>query len=250
MTPLEERKRVLRARHQVHGLDVRRELPVQVVHLELPLEVGDRAQALHHRPRAPAAGELDHELGEDLDLDVRVLAQGVLEELDALLDREERLLVPRLADDADDDALEDPRGPHDDVQVAVRDRVVGARADRGDRLAVAHGASKTRHSRRAVAAARPHRQRQLGLLTRVGLDDDEAVGRDDGREIGGRASAKALQAGGKEGRSARDRTACRRRVGRENPARRRRGEPSRLRSRACRGSGRSSRPPPGRARRR
>src|SRR5688572_14946975 len=30
---------VLRARHQVHRLDFRREIPVEVVHLEFPLEV-------------------------------------------------------------------------------------------------------------------------------------------------------------------------------------------------------------------
>src|SRR4051812_30533710 len=39
----------LRAGHDVHGLDVRGKRAVQVVHLELPFEVRDRAQALHHR---------------------------------------------------------------------------------------------------------------------------------------------------------------------------------------------------------
>ena len=81
-----------------------------MVHLELPLEVGDHAQALDHRPRAPALGELDDELGEDVDLDVVLFAQRLLEERDALLDREHRLLVARLADDADDDAVEDRGG--------------------------------------------------------------------------------------------------------------------------------------------
>src|SRR5512145_1037290 len=50
---------VLRARHQVHGFDLGGQIPVQVVHLELPLEVRDGPQALHHRARAEAAGELD-----------------------------------------------------------------------------------------------------------------------------------------------------------------------------------------------
>src|SRR5262245_31343318 len=45
---------VLRARHQVHGFDLGGEIPVQVVHLELPLEVGDGPQALHHRAGAEA----------------------------------------------------------------------------------------------------------------------------------------------------------------------------------------------------
>ena len=99
----------LRARHHVDGLDVGRERAVQVVHLELPLEVGDHAQPLHHRLRAPAAGEVDDELGEDVHLDVAVLVERVAEELDALLDGEHRPLVVRVADDADDDAVEDRR---------------------------------------------------------------------------------------------------------------------------------------------
>src|SRR5919198_3080757 len=48
---------VLRSRHHVDRLDVRRERSVQVVHLELPFEVRDHAQPLHHRLRAPAAGQ-------------------------------------------------------------------------------------------------------------------------------------------------------------------------------------------------
>jgi hypothetical protein len=115
------------------------------MHLELPLEVGDRAQALHERACAPAAGELDDELREDVDLDVAEVFERALEERHAFLDRERRLLVLRRADDADDDAVEDRRGARDDVEVAVRDRVVRARADRRDGLRVAHdsGASNT-----------------------------------------------------------------------------------------------------------
>src|SRR5688572_26525738 len=40
----------LGARHDVHRLDLRGEPVVEPVHLELPLEVGDHAKALHHRP--------------------------------------------------------------------------------------------------------------------------------------------------------------------------------------------------------
>src|SRR5262249_8318861 len=45
----------LRARHHVDGLDVRREVPVQLVHLELVLEVGDHPEPLHDRAGVPAA---------------------------------------------------------------------------------------------------------------------------------------------------------------------------------------------------
>src|SRR5439155_18434209 len=115
---------VLRAGHQVHGFHLGRELAVEMVHLELPLEVGDRAEALDHRARAPAAGELDDELREHLDLDVLEVGEGLAEEVDTVLDREERLLVLRVTDDADNDPLEDSGGPPDDVDVPVRHRVV------------------------------------------------------------------------------------------------------------------------------
>src|SRR4051794_33099425 len=46
----------LRARHHVDGLDVGSERPVQLVHLELPLEVGDDAQPLDDRAGLPTAG--------------------------------------------------------------------------------------------------------------------------------------------------------------------------------------------------
>src|SRR5919106_341765 len=129
---------VLRARHQVHRLDLGSEVAVEVVHLELPLEIRDRAQALDHRRRAPAARELDDELREDVDLDVVLARERVLEKTHPLLDREQRLLVQRVADDADDDALEDRRRAPDDVEVPVRDWVVAAGANGGDGLAGVH----------------------------------------------------------------------------------------------------------------
>ena len=75
------------------------------------------------------AGEVDDELGEHVDDDVVAACERVLEERDPLLDREERLLVGRIADDADDDAVEDARRASDDVDVPVRDGVVRAWAD-------------------------------------------------------------------------------------------------------------------------
>ena len=58
--------------------------------------------------------------------------ERLLEERDALLDREERLLVVRIADDADDDAVERRGGTADHVEMAEGDRVVRAWADGGD----------------------------------------------------------------------------------------------------------------------
>src|SRR3954447_13395118 len=82
----------LRARHHEDRLDVRSEVPVQLVHLELPLEVGRDAQALDDRLRLPAAGEVDDELLEDVDLDV-LRCDGLLDERDAILGREHRRFV-------------------------------------------------------------------------------------------------------------------------------------------------------------
>ena len=75
------------------------------------------------------ARELDDELGEDVDDDVAAAPEGVLEERDALLDGEERLLVRRIAYDTDDDPVEDHRRAADDVDVPVGDGVVGPGAD-------------------------------------------------------------------------------------------------------------------------
>src|SRR3954463_5731925 len=77
-------ERDLRARHHEHRLDVRREVAVQLVHLELPLEVGGDAPALDDRPRLPAARELDDQLLEDVDLDV-VRLHRLADEGDALV---------------------------------------------------------------------------------------------------------------------------------------------------------------------
>ena len=78
------------------------------------------------------AREIDDELVKDVHRDVVVAGERLLEERDALLHGEQRLLVVRLADDADDHAVERRGGPADHVEVAERDRVVRAWADGGD----------------------------------------------------------------------------------------------------------------------
>src|SRR5581483_1053299 len=103
----------LRARHHVDGLDVGGEGAVELVHLELPLEVRDHPEPLHDHAGLPAAGEVDDELLEDVDLDVAEVRERVARELEPLLDREHRLLVLRVPDHAGDDAVEDLRGAGD-----------------------------------------------------------------------------------------------------------------------------------------
>src|SRR5438876_6640317 len=128
-----------RARHHVDGLDLRRERPVELVHLELPLEVRDDAEALDDRLRLPPAREIDHELAEDVDLHVAEAGESIAEELDPLLDGEHRLLVLRRPHHADHDPVEDPSRTRDHVDVAVRDRVVAPGRNRRDHC----GASKS-----------------------------------------------------------------------------------------------------------
>jgi len=82
---------------------------VELRHLELVFEVGDRAQTLDHRSRPHLACELDQQVGEDPDLDVLQPVGGdrVFDEGDALFGGEQGgVLAHRLVDDADDDILE------------------------------------------------------------------------------------------------------------------------------------------------
>src|SRR5215218_4413003 len=62
---------VLRRRHQVDGLDVVGEMAVELVHLQLVLEVRDRAQALDDRRRSDPARVVDDQDVERVDADVR-----------------------------------------------------------------------------------------------------------------------------------------------------------------------------------
>src|SRR5438132_7737912 len=121
-----------RARHHVDGLDLGREGAIELVHLELPLEVGDHSKALHDHLRVPLAGEVHDELGEDGDLDVAEVSERLVQERDPFVEREHRRLVVGIADDADDDTVEDPRRARDHVDVTQHHGVVAAGTDRRD----------------------------------------------------------------------------------------------------------------------
>jgi hypothetical protein len=83
-------------------------------------------------------GEIDEERIKDLDLHVAQFF-GLLQDKSAPLLRREQglLLADRFVHDTNDHLVEDARGARDDVEVAVGDRVIGARADRN--AAVVHG---------------------------------------------------------------------------------------------------------------
>src|SRR5579862_7417248 len=124
----------LRTGHHVDRFDLRSEGSVELVHLEFPFEVRDNSQALDNHTGLPAPGEVDGELAEDVDLDVRRTHECLAQELDPLRHCEHRRLVVRIADDTDHEAVEDLGGTRDHVEMPVRDGIVGAGVDRGDHL--------------------------------------------------------------------------------------------------------------------
>ncbi len=70
--------------------------------------------------------EFDRQAVEGVDVDALVRdvvgGKGSLDDLDALLDRQQRCLL-RVGEHRDDHRVEDRSGPLDDVEMAVRDRV-------------------------------------------------------------------------------------------------------------------------------
>jgi hypothetical protein len=125
---------VLERRHEEHRVHLRRELPVHVGHLELGLEVGDRAQPADEPARADPGAQVHREPVERDDLDpVGVLGERLgdrgADRLHARVGGVDRRL-PRIHQHGDDDAIEDGRGTAQHVHVPVRDRVERARIDR------------------------------------------------------------------------------------------------------------------------
>ncbi len=112
---------------------------VELGHLELVLEVRDRAQSLDDRTGRRPAGEVDDQDVERLGADVAQMGGRVVDERDALVGVEQRAgsCAPTV-DDRDDDLVEQLGGAGDDVEVPVGDRVVAAGAD-GDAGIRCHG---------------------------------------------------------------------------------------------------------------
>src|SRR6266436_758394 len=102
--------------HQKDGLDLRVEPGIHPGHLELVFEVGDRAHL------------------DALGVAVFEMRDLVADDLDPLVGREERPL-PVVAGDADDQPVDDPDRPPDDVRMSVGDRIEGAGVDADARLA-------------------------------------------------------------------------------------------------------------------
>src|SRR5499426_3639571 len=130
--------RVLLVWHQEHGLHGAAQLPVHQRHLELVLEIGDGADAPHDAVGALARDQVDQQSVEGHDAKVAEVRGGVVDHLEPLLHREERLLR-RIGDDRDDELVEDLQAALDDIDVAVVDRIEHAWIDG----ALGHGGKAT-----------------------------------------------------------------------------------------------------------
>src|SRR5687768_3957222 len=119
----------LRSCHEIDHLDVGRELAIHVAHLELELEVRERADPADDEARADLFRERHLQTVKCAHLDVATSRARVAHERDALFGIEQRLLR-EIATDTDDDTVEEARGPLEDVEMAVGGRIERARIDR------------------------------------------------------------------------------------------------------------------------
>ena len=115
--------RELLLRHQEHRLDLRVEVQVHQRHGELVLHVAERPQPADHEPRPDRPRTKRTASPSNVCTSTfRVRLRHRLEQLDPLLDAEERRLV-RVDADADDEPVAQLAAALDDVQVAEVDRV-------------------------------------------------------------------------------------------------------------------------------
>src|SRR5207302_1911741 len=80
-------------------------------------------QTLDERARPPRSRVFDGETGEARDLGAVASVEGRTDQLEALLDREERLALLRVGCHRDDQLVEDAERAVDHVQVSVGERV-------------------------------------------------------------------------------------------------------------------------------
>jgi hypothetical protein len=106
------------------GLELRRQPPVHHRHLQLVLEVRQRAEAPQDEGRLPPARVVHEEAVEAVHGDVRPRRDGLAQERQTLLDREHRLLV-LVPEDRDDELVHELAAAADEVEVAVRHRIEG-----------------------------------------------------------------------------------------------------------------------------
>ena len=117
---------VLLRRHHENGFDFIIQAPVHERHLELELEVRHGAKPAHDDLRATPLHVIHEQAVEGIDLDIRQQLEDRAGYLHALRHREQRGLL-RIDENRDDDPIEQPRAPGNDIDVTVRQRIEGSR---------------------------------------------------------------------------------------------------------------------------
>ena len=125
---------MLRARRQEEGVDPGQAL-VHLGHLQLLVEVRDRAQPLDDGVDAVITREIDQQAFEELDTNVGQMLRRFLEHLLAVFEAEQRRRLLRVADHGNDHFVEMPGRAFDDVEVPEGHRIERSRAE-SDRHAV------------------------------------------------------------------------------------------------------------------
>ena len=140
---------VLVAGREEHRLHLGHQVAVHAGQLEFVVEVGHRPHAAHHGLAATVHHEVAHQSREALDGDLRVFGQRLARHVDALLQREQRLLVVP-GRHGDDQLAEQLRRPPDHVLMAQGHGIEGTRVDGDD--VVGHGISSRRRRLPGFAA--------------------------------------------------------------------------------------------------
>ena len=153
--------------HQEDGLDRRVEALIGQRHAEFVLHVREGPEPAKDHPGAGPSDELDGQLLERLDGDVRVRCDDQSRQRDALVDREERLLVG-VDPDRHDQMVEQRPAAADDVEVPQRERVERAGEDGGPRGVGGRGGVDWGRSGRVVMAVGPVRVGRSWLSGRPG----------------------------------------------------------------------------------
>src|SRR5450432_1991689 len=133
-------ERVLFLRRHEHRLDLRLQVAAHIRKLKLELKIRDRAQAPDDDGQSILQRKIDGQTVVAHDLHAWYVDEYPARHINALIEREHRGLV-RIRGNCHDHALKDARGAAHQVVVPVRDRIEGARVDRGS--LVVHGPDNT-----------------------------------------------------------------------------------------------------------
>lgn len=121
---------VLLVGHQEHGDDVRRQSAIHQCHLEFVFEIGDCSKPSYQRLGSQFLSVPNHQTAEGIDFHALDVGDRFPDHLQAVIQREEGVLL-WISTQRHDDAVEDFHRPLDDVQMPIGNRVERPRIDSG-----------------------------------------------------------------------------------------------------------------------